>query len=93
MFSRCWPQESNPFVQPLWLLAERLGADCSTQYNISTTTHVIAPGLGTTKVTVALCSDMLRLSECALLALNFEDEAVLVVLIFSVLGLKPIGFG
>jgi hypothetical protein len=41
-FSRCWPQFLTPFEQPLWVLAEGLGASCSTQYTAGRTTHVVA---------------------------------------------------
>ncbi|KIY92833.1 hypothetical protein MNEG_15131 [Monoraphidium neglectum] len=41
-FSRCWPQYVSPFDQPLWALAEGLGADCSTHYSAGRTTHVVA---------------------------------------------------
>ena len=42
VFSRCWPQQAAPFSQPLWALAEALGADCSTRYVPGRTTHVVA---------------------------------------------------
>jgi hypothetical protein len=41
-FSRCWPQHVTPFEQPLWVLAESLGADCSTRYTPGRTSHVVA---------------------------------------------------
>lgn len=41
-FSRCWPQSFSAFDQPLWVLAESLGADCSTHYVPGRTTHVVA---------------------------------------------------
>jgi hypothetical protein len=41
-FSRCWPQHLSSFEQPLWVMAEGLGADCSTRYAPGRTTHVVA---------------------------------------------------
>ncbi|GLC65111.1 hypothetical protein PLESTF_000247700 [Pleodorina starrii] len=49
-FSRCWPQDRNPRREPLWQLAEALGATCLPAYDPQATTHVVAAGGGTEKV-------------------------------------------
>lgn len=38
---RCWPQAAQPHDQPLWQMAQVMGAECSTQYNPAITTHLI----------------------------------------------------
>jgi hypothetical protein len=43
VFSRCWPQAAQARSQPLWLLAESLGAVCEEAYDPARTTHVIVP--------------------------------------------------
>lgn len=49
-FSRCWPQDRNPRHEPLWQLAEALGATCLTAFDPRLTTHVVAAAGGTEKV-------------------------------------------
>ncbi|GIL83980.1 hypothetical protein Vretimale_10976 [Volvox reticuliferus] len=53
-FSRCWPQDRNPRREPLWQLAEALGASCLPDYDPRVTTHVVAAVGGTEKVHLAL---------------------------------------
>ncbi|PNW86958.1 hypothetical protein CHLRE_02g102950v5 [Chlamydomonas reinhardtii] len=49
-FSRCWAQDKDPRKEPLWQLAEGLGATCLPAYDPAVTTHVVAAGGGTAKV-------------------------------------------
>ncbi|KAG2454620.1 hypothetical protein HYH02_000461 [Chlamydomonas schloesseri] len=49
-FSRCWAQDKDPKREPLWQLAEGLGADCLKDYDPVITTHVVAAAGGTAKV-------------------------------------------
>ncbi|WIA15963.1 hypothetical protein OEZ85_012704 [Tetradesmus obliquus] len=41
VFSRCWPQATNPADHPLWHLAQRLGGSCSMSFERGVTTHVV----------------------------------------------------
>ncbi|KAG2436431.1 hypothetical protein HXX76_006734 [Chlamydomonas incerta] len=49
-FSRCWAQDKDPHKEPLWQLAEGLGATCLPAYDPAITTHVVAAAGGTAKV-------------------------------------------
>ncbi|KAG2484635.1 hypothetical protein HYH03_016588 [Edaphochlamys debaryana] len=49
-FSRCWAQDKNPRSEPLWQMAEGLGATCLPAYDPHETTHVVAAAGGTAKV-------------------------------------------
>ncbi len=53
LFSRCWAQDKDPRREPLWQLAESLGATCQAEYDPGTTTHVVAAAGGTAKVGAA----------------------------------------
>ena len=50
VFSRCWAMGQVAHEQPLWQMAEALGAECSTSYHPGHTTHVVAAHPGTDKV-------------------------------------------
>lgn len=43
-------QDKDPRKEPLWQLAEGLGATCLPAYDPAVTTHVVAAGGGTAKV-------------------------------------------
>jgi hypothetical protein len=50
VFSHCWPRDQPAYNQPLWRLAEALGAECSSVYTPDRTTHLVASHPGTNKV-------------------------------------------
>lgn len=56
IFSRVFPmEETQPHLNPLWRLAEKFGAECTTQID-EHVTHVVAISLGTNKVNWGLAT-------------------------------------
>ncbi|XP_010928003.1 RNA polymerase II C-terminal domain phosphatase-like 4 isoform X2 [Elaeis guineensis] len=53
VFSRIFPSKSEPEDQPIWKLAEQLGATCCTDVDVSIT-HVVSTDAGTQKAQWAL---------------------------------------
>jgi hypothetical protein len=53
VFSHVFPRDSAPERQEIWIMAQRLGAKCQTEFTAKTT-HVIARVKGTDKVRQAL---------------------------------------
>ncbi|MEW5318355.1 MAG: hypothetical protein WDW38_009581 [Sanguina aurantia] len=54
VFSSCWPLANHSSEQPLWRMAELMGAECSSTYDPQVTTHVVAAVAGTHKAVTAL---------------------------------------
>jgi len=54
-FTHCWPStKTNFFSEPIYQLAECLGAECLPDYDPQVTTHVVAGAPGTQKMQAAL---------------------------------------
>lgn len=70
MFSRVFPSKYPAHDQPIWKLAERLGASCCTEVDESVT-HVISTDTGTQKSQWALKNDKFLVSPHWIEATNF----------------------
>lgn len=70
VFSRVFPSEANAADQPIWKLAEQLGAICCTEVDPSVT-HVISTDKGTKKARWALSNEKLLVNPHWLEAANY----------------------
>jgi hypothetical protein len=87
IFSMGFPmEETKPHLNPLWQLAEKFGAECTTQID-EHVTHVVAISLGTNKVCMLLLRDITKILNRSFLthqALYIKEYCLYVLLMLQV---------